>query len=179
MVALDAGDTGVAGHPLWHLLAVVAVPAIIIVAFRLHDRRRHLALSGPRGARHPRRGSLHPRWRLAAAACGGAALIHAAVCPGHFQEGTVLGVFFLVLSASQLTWSAAILLRPSAPLLLIGAAANALVIGLWLCTRTLGLPLGLLEGGVEPVGAVDVLASALEAVTVGLCVLQLRSVIAV
>lgn len=159
--AAVAGDD-LAGHPLWHLLAVIAAPAAIILAFRLYD---HLRSPEPtRRWPSPDRRLLPP-----ALATAGAALIHAAVCPEHLRERAAFGVFFALLSVTQLVWSIAILRRPSLPLLRAGAAGSAAVIALWLLTRTAGLPPWLGGSGMEPVGPIDLLATALEAATAVLC----------
>src|SRR5881275_1024385 len=36
----------------------------------------------------------------------GAALVHSAVCPQHFKEATIYGLFFLVAAGCQLGWAA-------------------------------------------------------------------------
>lgn len=167
-----AGDSGsVAGHPLWHLVAVLAAPVVIIGAFRCYDRIRYNGIQRPPAARRPAPRPSGPgdsQLKLLALASAGAALIHGAVCPEHFRDQTALGLFFLALCALQLGWSAAVLRRPSAALLRAGAVAGLMVVGLWLYTRTVGVPLGFEKGAVEPVGAADVVASALEVVVAGL-----------
>lgn len=167
-----AGDTGsVAGHPLWHLAAVLAAPVMIIVAFKCYDRIRYNRIHRPPATRPlAPQGTAFPdaQLKLVALASAGAALVHGAVCPEHFRERTVLGLFFLVLCGVQLGWSAALLRRPSAALLRVGAVGSLMVVGLWLYTRTVGLPLGLEKGAVEQVGPPDLVASALEVLVAGL-----------
>jgi diguanylate cyclase (GGDEF)-like protein len=97
-----------------------------------------------------------------------AGLIHAGVCPEHFREATVLGVFFLVVATLQLAWAAAVLTRASRGLLLAGAAGNAAVVAVWALSRTFGVPVGPRPWRSEAVGVFDVLAVIAEvAVTVG------------
>ena len=104
-------------------------------------------------------GRLAPkRVALVALASLDAGLIHAGVCPEHFQEATVLGVFFLVVATLQLAWAAAVLTRASRALLLAGAAGNAAVIGVWAVSRTIGVPAGPKPWHPEAVGVFDVLA---------------------
>src|SRR5437588_5555504 len=104
-----------------------------------------------------------------------AGLIHAGVCPEHFREATVLGVFFLVVATLQLAWAAAVLTRASRALLLAGAAGNAAVIGVWAVSRTIGVPAGPKPWQPEAVGVFDVLAVIAEAaVTLGAIWLALR-----
>jgi diguanylate cyclase (GGDEF)-like protein len=97
-----------------------------------------------------------------------AGLIHAGVCPEHFREATVLGVFFLVVATLQLAWAAAVLTRASRGLLFAGAAGNAAVVAVWAVSRTFGVPVGPNPWRPEAVGVFDVLAVIAEvAVTVG------------
>lgn len=160
--------SGVAGHPLWHLAAVLAVPVAIIAAFKWYDRIRYRDLRQSQRAKSRRHHAARSdaELKLMALASAGAAMVHGAVCPEHFQEETVLGVFFLFLCVSQLLWSAAVVRRPSAAFLRAGAVTSLVVVALWLYTRTVGVPLGLEKGAVEQVGAPDLVASALEIVVV-------------
>ena len=58
----------------------------------------------------------------------------------------------------------------------IGAIANASILGLYLLTRTVGIPLGPGSGSVESVGIVDVAAKTAELLAVaGLVVLLFKS----
>lgn len=81
--------------------------------------------------------------------------IHAAVAPAHLLEEPLFGVFFLLVAGTQLGWVAALASRPSDSLLRAGIALNIALIGLWLVTRTVGLPFGLLPEP-HPVGGWDV-----------------------
>jgi hypothetical protein len=99
---------------------------------------------------------------LAALAMLGAAVIHFAFAPDHLAEQTSHGVFFLVAGWAQLLGAAALAFRwmPSRAWLLGSAAFNLGVAGLWLLSRTAGLP----GDEAEPVGFPDTLATALEVV---------------
>src|SRR5437762_1163923 len=48
-----------------------------------------------------------PGLHLATGASLSAGLVHVAVCPQHFREATVFGVFFLVAALLQVGWAAA------------------------------------------------------------------------
>jgi hypothetical protein len=97
---------------------------------------------------------------LAALAMLGAAIIHFAFAPDHLSEQISHGVFFLVAGWAQLLGAAALGFgwRPRRAWLFGTAAFNAGVAGLWLLSRTAGLP------GEEPeaVGFPDSLATGLE-----------------
>lgn len=109
-----------------------------------------------------------------AAACwAGAALVHAAVAPEHFREGTLLGWFFAMLAAGQLFYAWRLLRGPSPLLLAAGPAAAGSLVALWAYSRLVAIPFGL--GAREPVGWADLLAGALELVAAGLSVRLLHA----
>ena len=92
----------------------------------------------------------------------GAAAIHFAVVFEHFAEYTLYGVFFLVISWAQLIWPAVLLWRPSRLWLWLGIAGNAIVIAVYVASRTVGLPFGPDLHNAESVGALDVMSCVLE-----------------
>src|SRR5690242_8321807 len=89
----------------------------------------------------------------------GAAAIHFAVAPEHFQEYLPYGLFFVGLGLIQLDLAAAVLLAPSRRLYAIASGGIVAVIAIWLASRTVGLPLGPEAWKPEPVGLIDLLAS--------------------
>jgi hypothetical protein len=99
---------------------------------------------------------------VAALAMLGAAIVHFAYAPDHLDEQTSHGVFFLVVGWLQLLVAAALAFRwrPRRAWLLGTAGLGLGVAGLWLLTRTAGLP----GEDTEPVGFPDTLASVLEVV---------------
>jgi hypothetical protein len=92
----------------------------------------------------------------------GAAAIHFAVVFEHFAEYTLYGVFFLVISWAQVIWPAVLLWRPSRLWLWLGIAGNAIVIAVYVASRTVGLPFGPDLHNAEAVGALDVVSCVLE-----------------
>ena len=96
----------------------------------------------------------------------GAGIIHLAVLGPHLRESWLFGVFFAVAALAQLGWALLIMLQPSRRLWLAGAVGNALVIVVWILSRTVGLPVGAEAGHAEPVGFVDALSTAYEALLV-------------
>jgi hypothetical protein len=135
------GHDAAAGLGLLHALTfVIWVPALLI--WRLLDRRR-----GSAG------------WAAAAVAAWtsyAAGVIHLAVTPEHFGESALYGWFFLAVFAGQVAF-AVIAARGADPRLFALAAAGQLAMtGLWLLTRTAGIPLGPEAGEVEAVGVLDV-----------------------
>ena len=92
----------------------------------------------------------------------GAAAIHFAVVFEHFAEYTLYGVFFLVISWAQAIWPAILIWRPSRLWLWLGIAGNAIVIAVYVASRTVGLPFGPDLDNSESVGALDVVSCVLE-----------------
>jgi hypothetical protein len=75
------------------------------------------------------------------------------------------GLFFLLLAAIQLTWGV-LALRSRRPLLVSGGAVNLIVIGVWVVSRSVGVPFGPHAGEAEDPGFLDGLATSLEALLV-------------
>lgn len=105
-----------------------------------------------------------------------AAGIHAAVVPPHLQGEVVAGAFLLAAAVVQLAWAAAVQ-RPTRRLMELGITVNAGLIGVWLVSRTVGLPFaGMLgiETGRHPLGAWDLTCIAFEVLAVLACRRVLR-----
>lgn len=97
-----------------------------------------------------------------AALSAGAAAIHFAVVFEHFAEYVLYGAFFLVISWAQLIWPIVLLWRASRLWLWLGIAGNAIVIAVYVASRTVGLPFGPDLHHPESVGALDVVSCVLE-----------------
>ena len=92
-----------------------------------------------------------------------AALVHLGVTPEHFEEWWGYGTFFVVASAAQIFYVPIVVLLPTRIVLLGGTAGNLAIVGLYLLTRTVGIPFfGPEAGEVEGFGFVDVCATASE-----------------
>jgi hypothetical protein len=133
------------------------------------DARRDSAAA--RGPRMP--GGAVIRWWAGFASLG-AGLIHLAVVSEHVSEWWLYGVFFIVLGVVQMGWAVEAMESKALPVPRLFAAMNAAVIGLWLVTRTTGLPVGPGPWKAEAVGTADLVCSGLEAVLVVLLVLTVR-----
>lgn len=96
----------------------------------------------------------------------GAAAIHFAVIAEHFDEYWLLGVFFVVTAWLQALWALAVVVRRERSLLLGGAFGNALIVFVWILSRTSGLPFGPEAGEAEAAGLADVVATAFESLIV-------------
>jgi hypothetical protein len=95
-----------------------------------------------------------------------AGTIHLAVAPAHLAEFTAYGVFFIAVGLGQIAWAIAIVIVGTRRSLPFAAAANLLLIVLWVLSRTIGLPIGPQPGQPETFGVLDITASAVEALLV-------------
>ncbi len=112
---------------------------------------------------------------MAAITALGAGLIHIGVVKEHLSEGWFVAGFFIVVGLIQLT-AAGLLLRPRPALWLwLGILGSAAVIGIWIVSRTVGLPLIGEATLPEPVGSADSAASLMEATTILALALWLRA----
>jgi hypothetical protein len=103
---------------------------------------------------------------LAAIAAGlsvGAAAIHFAVIGEHLAFDLGYGLFFIGLAWFQAMWAQVYLLARTAALAWVGVVVNAAVIVIWIVSRTTGLPFGPTPWIAEPIGTLDLFATAFEA----------------
>jgi hypothetical protein len=100
-------------------------------------------------------------WFLVALSLG-AGVIHFAHAGEHFDLTWYHGTFFAVVAWLQLSWAAAVIVRPTRRLLLAGAVGNLVVIATWLVSRTAGVPFGPTKGEAESVALSDALATGFE-----------------
>jgi len=107
--------------------------------------------------------------RVAAVASVLAGLVHYAAVPEHRAEWFWYGAFFTLAGALQIVW-AALAWTGQRRWLAVGAVGTVALIGLWVFTRTVGVPFGPHAGAVEGIGVLDAVCVAVEAVT-ALCAL--------
>lgn len=100
--------------------------------------------------------------KLAALASFGAAIIHFAVVPTHWQEWMPAGLFFLTIALFQLIWARLVLARMTTSVLAAGIMLNVGAIALWALSRTAGAPFGPHAGEPELVKAADLCALLLQ-----------------
>lgn len=101
---------------------------------------------------------------VVALAAAGASIVHFVSAPVHFTDDSLHGLFFLAVAWVQLAVALVVGLgsRPGRLPLLGIAAFNLAVAGVWVVSRTVGMP----GETAEPVGFPDALATAFEAVIV-------------
>jgi diguanylate cyclase (GGDEF)-like protein len=97
--------------------------------------------------------------------------VHAGLCPQHFEEATVFGLFFAVAAILQLGWAGIALKRSSREVLTFGVLLNVAIVGVWAVSRTVGVPFGPKPWQAEDVAALDVFTVLLELWTVVGCIL--------
>lgn len=98
----------------------------------------------------------------------GAGTIHFIETPSHFAEDPLYGWFFVAAGAAQTIAAVVVATRPSTTLLIIVAAGSLGIIGVWVMTRTIGIPIGAEAGAIEAVGRPDLVAGSLELATAAL-----------
>lgn len=98
----------------------------------------------------------------ALAAMGG--LVHLGAAVDHFAEFAPYTAAFSAIAACQVGWAALLLRRTSTRLLLGGCALNAAVAGLWLASRTVGVPIAPHAWVPEPVAIADLVETGSEIV---------------
>jgi hypothetical protein len=107
---------------------------------------------------------------LAAIAAGlslGAAAIHFAAIADHLALDLGFGLFFVGLAWFQAIWAQVYVLVRSAAVAWAGALVNAIVIVVWIASRTTGLPFGPTPWVAESVGSLDLFATLFEAALIG------------
>jgi hypothetical protein len=186
------GDFGIAAHGIHYGIVAVGVLGLVallsprLLAGPAAPRDEHEArvaalrtsLSGPSSHDPPRARALTTAQRvllpLAVVSSAAAAGVHAALGPAHLRESVLFGAFFAGAALLQLVWAGMAAVRTSRRLLQVGATGNLAVLGLWVVTRTLGLPFGWLPSP-EAVGTWDLACGAWELVVVCSCIAMLRS----
>jgi hypothetical protein len=80
---------------------------------------------------------------------------HFAYAESHFQEWWAYGVFFVAAGNLQMLFAALLVWRPRAWLAPAGIAGNLAIVGVYVISRTTGVPLGPHARVVEEAGAID------------------------
>lgn len=104
-----------------------------------------------------------------------AGVIHARAMVDHMSHYWLFGVFFGALTYAQVLWSVQLYRKPDDLRWLMPAAIGSLaVVGIWIISRTVGLPIGPWAGEAEPFGISDVAASLDEILLAGVVFAMLR-----
>lgn len=103
-----------------------------------------------------------------------AGAIHLSVAAPHFDYYWLHGAFFVTLGLAQVAWAGLVLAAPTKLVYAAGAIGNALIIGTWVVSRTMGVPFGPEPWVPEHIGVVDAMATAFEVLIVGAVFFRLR-----
>lgn len=116
-------------------------------------------------------------WLRSVAAVGflAAALIHLGQVALHLSEGLAFAGFFALLGAIQLGAAVALVRARRSRWYWLGIAGSATTIGVWLLSRSIGLPFGAEPGSRAAIGTADAAASLLEGITIVALLLWLRA----
>lgn len=112
------------------------------------------------------------RWILASFA-GAAGIIHAVMAPSHMGASALEGSGFVVSAWLQIALAVAIVTRPSRGILRLVIAVNAVLVGLWAVSRSVGLPFGAHADHPESISFVDGSCVAFELLMIGLAAVWL------
>ena len=104
-------------------------------------------------------------WALAALSLGAAA-IHFAMTSAHFDSYWLYGIFFAATGWFQFLWALAVVKWPTRPVLTVGLVVNALIIGVWVLSRTVGVFVGPHADTTEAIELSDLLATGAEVLVV-------------
>jgi hypothetical protein len=120
-------------------------------------------------ADHRARGA---RWTAAALTAAGLSLvagwIHFAYVSSHWRDWWAYGVFFVACGVFQGLFAPALLRWPNAWTALAGIAGNLGMVGMYVLSRTNGIPMGPHTGVVERATPIDLGCTAIEIVLVAL-----------
>lgn len=106
---------------------------------------------------------LDPTTMMLVSLSAAAGTVHLTVAADHLAEYFLFGLFFIVAGAGQVVWAVLVALAGTSRPLLLLSTGNALIVALWIASRTSGLPLGPNGGVPEKVGFSDTLATIFEA----------------
>lgn len=105
------------------------------------------------------------RWVLAIAGLA-SGVIHFGVAGEHYAVSWSHGAFMAVVGWCQLVWAAAVLVRPSRRVVIVGVLGNAAVLGVWVMATVWGVPAGPGAWTPQQIGWQDGLATGCEATIV-------------
>ena len=107
-------------------------------------------------------------WLIRATVLAGSlGMLHLLATPLYFGEWLGYGMIFFTVAVLQVIYSMVLGVNPpQRTILWVGIAGNALIVVVWLITRTLGVPMGPMAGEVLPVDLLDGLTQVLEVVQI-------------
>jgi hypothetical protein len=134
-------------------LAPVSLGVLGISGIGIYALRRRKAYSGAAGGLAEQVAGPTTSWRAAAVVgLTLSAALHIGLAPAHFEEAVVQGIFFWVAGAVAAIVSAAILVWPSRPVYLAGAALSLALVVLWAVFLLVPPPGAEVAEAADPVG---------------------------
>lgn len=146
-------------------------------AYMASDVQPELAIDAaqPRDATDVASAARSERTLLLVCLSAAAGLIHAKALIDHVGHYWLFGVFFGVLTYAQVLWATVVYRRPDDRRWLMPAAVGSLaVVGVWVVSRSVGLPIGPWAGRPEPLAMTDITATLNELLLAALVVAMLR-----
>ncbi|MEA2251821.1 MAG: hypothetical protein QOI62_1104 [Solirubrobacteraceae bacterium] len=125
------------------------------------------------------RGALRSQWlaaRTAAVLSLAAAWIHLAYIESHWRDWWAYGAFFLACGIAQGLFVPAILRWPQRSLVLVGIVGNLAIVGMYVVSRTAGVPMGPHARVAERAGAIDLACTAAEIALIGVLLVMIGRV---
>ena len=111
---------------------------------------------------------------LLAVLSGAAGVIHLAMVPSHWGSSVVEGLGFALTGWIQIVIAVMVLAGPARALLRVTMAVNVVAIGVWVISRTWGLPVGEHSGQPHDAQFIDLVTVGIEAALVVLAAWWLR-----
>jgi hypothetical protein len=124
------------------------------------------------------RGALRAPWLAALAAALlslFAGWVHLAYTSSHWRDWWAYGLFFLATGIGQALLAPVLLRWPKPWVALAGIAGNLAIVGMFVQSRTIGVPLGPHTGVAERTGVIDLATTGAEIATVALLLVLVGS----
>ena len=147
---------------LMPVLPIILIAMIVLVT--VLDRRGLLSHDG---ATVPLTNSLAT---IAAALSLAAGAIHFAVIQSHLEEDALEGMFFIGIAWFQLIWPQVYLLTRRPWIAATGALVNAGIVGVWVISRIVGLPIGPTPWQPQSIGTMDLFSTGFEVALVAVLI---------
>ena len=88
--------------------------------------------------------------------------VHLAYVDSHWEDWWAYGAFFLATGVGQVLFAPLVLIWPRRWLLMVGTAGNVAIVGMYVLSRTQGIPLGPHTGVKESVAFADLATTGAE-----------------
>ena len=107
----------------------------------------------------------------------GAGYVHLAYTDSHWDAWWAYGLFFLATGVGQLLYAPLVLRWPKPWVIGVGIVGNLAIVGMYILSRTEGIPMGPHEGVVERAAPIDLATTAGEIALVVVLLLMVTSTV--